>query len=100
MDRAELQKQSLELFEEYYTLNGFDKLETLKAIERDIGVFKAFKKHFPSYTEFLDALDLSEDEFLEASCERWFQYFNVDKGRKIDSIRESLGLGKMENNNQ
>lgn len=100
MNRAELQKQSFELFEEYYTLSGFNKLETLKAIERDISVFKAFKKYFPSYTEFLEAFDLSEGEFLEAGCERWFQYFNVDKGRKIDSIRESLGLGKMDDNNQ
>lgn len=92
MNRAELQKQSSILFEKYYALNGFNKLETLKAIERDIGVFKAFKQSFSSYTQFLDAFNLSEDDFLEAGCDCWFNYFNVDKGKKIKSIQEELGL--------
>ena len=94
MNRNDLQKQSFDLFEKYYAINNFNKIETLKAIEADIGVCRAFKKYFPSYTEFLVAFDLSEDEFIEAGCDRWFRYFNVDKGKKIASIRKELGISE------
>lgn len=79
-------------FDCYYNKNKFDILSTLTDIESSISVSETFKNAFISYTDFLDAFDISEDEFNQAGCLKWYgRKIFYNKGSEINKIRSRLG---------